>query len=253
MAMRRLLLAVLLAVVVPIAPAAAAADACLVVLECEEASPNPTTSPAPAPAPAPTTTTTAPPPPPAPAADPAAELLALANAARADAGVAPLRASADAADVARGWSESMASSGVLAHNDAWFTPAVRSRLGARRLGENVAYAGSISQAHATLLASPGHRANLLDAGFTVVGMAAVLRDGRWWVTQDFAEVPQAPDAPAPEPARTAPARDLGSPRVAVPPPVARALDDAPSEAARWVARAAAQRSWDSASSSIRWR
>jgi uncharacterized protein YkwD len=43
----------------------------------------------------------------------------------------------------------------------------------RKLGENVGYGGDIDQVHTAYLNSPGHRANILDPGFTQVGTAAV--------------------------------------------------------------------------------
>jgi uncharacterized protein YkwD len=208
--MRRLVLLVL-ALSLPVASAASAADACLLVLECETPAPSTTTSTT-APVAAPPATA------PGPAADhgdPSATLLELANAARADAGVAPLAAAPSIESIAAGWSAVMADRGALAHNDDYFTPGVRSSLGASMLGENVAFAGDIATAHATLMDSPHHRDNLLDARFTVVGMAAVLRDGRWWVTQDFAQVRavSAAAAPAPAPAPTPRSRDASAAEV----------------------------------------
>ncbi|MEZ5381456.1 MAG: CAP domain-containing protein [Microthrixaceae bacterium] len=43
----------------------------------------------------------------------------------------------------------------------------------RRLGENVGYAGSISQVHAAYMKSSGHRANILDGDFDRIGVGAV--------------------------------------------------------------------------------
>jgi hypothetical protein len=61
------------------------------------------------------------------------------------------------------------------------------------------------------MASAPHRANMLDARFVVVGIAAELRDGSWWVTQDFLQpagagaAPTSADtAPGPAPAQVAP-------------------------------------------------
>src|SRR5262249_23264108 len=45
-----------------------------------------------------------------------------------------------------------------------------------RFGENVAEADSAETAHDGLMASPGHRANMLGADFTHVGIAAVKTD-----------------------------------------------------------------------------
>ncbi len=43
----------------------------------------------------------------------------------------------------------------------------------RKLGENVGYGGDIDQVHTAYMNSPGHRANILDRGFTQMGSAAV--------------------------------------------------------------------------------
>lgn len=79
------------------------------------------------------------------------------------------------------WSNHMADEGKLSHSvlsegvpDGWHT-----------LGENVAYAGSVAQAMATLEASAPHRANLLDSAFTSIAIGVVERDGRVWVTEVF--------------------------------------------------------------------
>ena len=97
----------------------------------------------------------------------------------------------------------MADTQVLAHNDAYFSAESKSRLGAKSLGENVARNGSADDAHARLMASPGHRANLMSSKFSVVGIA-VFRDGsgNLWITQGFVQ-PAAASAPAPAPAPAA--------------------------------------------------
>jgi uncharacterized protein YkwD len=84
-------------------------------------------------------------------------------------------------DKAVAWSHHMADEGRLSHSvlrDG--VPA-----GWKVLGENVAYAGSVAQAMATLEASPPHRANLLNPAFTSVAIGVVERDGRVWVTEVF--------------------------------------------------------------------
>lgn len=153
--------------------------------------------PAPSPAPPLTTTTTAPPvtttttTPPvtttttAPPRDPTGALLALLNHERTSRGLPPLARRANVDDVAAGWSVHLADVGALSHNDDYFSPATRKRLGGRALGENVARNASVEAAHRSLMNSPHHRANILDARFTVVGLGAVAGDGSWWVTEDF--------------------------------------------------------------------
>lgn len=201
------------------APSASATiDPCLVCAPDDDDEPPP-----PEPPPPTTTTTTAVPAPPS-AVTVVARMLELANAARRDAGAGPLALRDDVSAIARGWSERMAAAGSLAHNDDYFAESVRRRLGARALGENVAFNRDVDDAHRRLMASPGHRANLLDRRYSVVGIGAVLdRDGTWWFTQDFVE-PAPVHAPAP----------VAAPRPATPPqprpgPVVRAA--APAEVA----------------------
>lgn len=102
----------------------------------------------------------------------------------------------DVVEIARAWSATLAEEGGLRHNDGYFRTSTRRRLHARLLGENVAFAPSVEESHRRLMASEGHRRNLLDARFTVVGIGTVFDDGRWWITQNFLQ----PRHPAPAPA-----------------------------------------------------
>ena len=128
------------------------------------------------------------------------ELVALANSARAAAGVAPLAPRDDLATVARTWSERMAREGRLSHN-----PAVGSQVCCwRSWAENVGYSyRGAADVHRLLMESPGHRANLLAAASTEVGIGtATDAQGRIWVTQVFRRpiaqaAPPAPYAPGP--------------------------------------------------------
>ncbi|MDQ1375085.1 MAG: hypothetical protein QOJ09_2423, partial [Actinomycetota bacterium] len=146
----------------------------------------------------PATVAPAPAPPSAPAApagpaafDPAASaqhLLDLTNAERAAVGVGPLTMRADVTAIAQGQSAAMAAAGTIWHNEAYLTQPVRASLGAAMLGENVGMAGSIDQVHQALMDSPGHKANILEPKFSIVGMAAVRgSDGLIFITQDFVQ------------------------------------------------------------------
>jgi uncharacterized protein YkwD len=53
------------------------------------------------------------------------------------------------------------------------------------VAENVAVVGEIGSAHDDWMKSPGHRANLLDPRLNAVAIAFELRDGRYYVAQDF--------------------------------------------------------------------
>ena len=57
-----------------------------------------------------------------------------------------------------------------------------------RMGENVAYAGSIDQAFQALLNSAPHFANIVDGTFNRIGVGIVTgSDGRVWMTMVFAQ------------------------------------------------------------------
>lgn len=116
------------------------------------------------------------------------------NAARSEAGLAPLAVASDLADVAQRHAVRMADAANLHHN-----PALTSEVtGWGKVGENVGRGPSVETVHDALWASPSHRANLLDPAFTQVGIAVESRDGHLWVTQVFRR-PQAPDGPAVDP------------------------------------------------------
>lgn len=127
------------------------------------------------------------PPPPAPAGTDAYEsqILALVNAQRSAAGFRPLTAHACADGFAEPWSPHMAAEGRLSHQSLG---PVLSRCGARTAAENVGMNSSASPADmvAGFMSSPPHRANILNAAYTGIGVGAY-RDARgvWWVTQDF--------------------------------------------------------------------
>lgn len=239
----------------PLAPAAAATDCGLGGLLSPCVAPPPSPQPAPLPVPPPPVlavpsppagpvtepvVTPAPaPPPPAPAAPVAAgrsgvpaaadRLLQLVNEARSGAGLASLTASSRAASIAAGHSMAMAERGDIYHNPAYLTAATRSSLGARALGENVAMNGSLEAAHQRLMASPGHRANILNGAFDAVGIA-VVRDagGTLFITQNFLDSAGAASA---SPAPKAAAKPAAAPTAPRPATVYRVANAAPAAAA----------------------
>ncbi|WP_432483307.1 CAP domain-containing protein [Kineococcus esterisolvens] len=112
------------------------------------------------------------------------------NAARADAGCAPLAVAEAMTDTATGHSAEMAATGRMTHVGAdGSTPRVR--LAAHgvqpwRTAENVAHGYDAASVVEAWLASPGHRANILDCRLTLVGIAeAPGATGPYW-TQVFA-------------------------------------------------------------------
>jgi hypothetical protein len=142
----------------------------------------------------------------------ASVLVALVNAERLQAGVGPVVLRPDVTAVAQAHSRQMAARGSIFHNDAYFSSESRLRLGAGALGENVSVHPTVLEAHSSLMRSPGHRANILDPRFSIVGFAVTNKDGHAFITEDFM-APARGTAPAPapaatRPAATAPARDV---------------------------------------------
>ena len=113
------------------------------------------------------------------------QILALVNAERTAAGLPALTAQACPDEFAEPWSPHMAAEGGLSHQS--LSP-VLSRCGAHAAAENVGMNSSSSPASmvAAFMNSPGHRANILGASYSGIGIGAY-RDSRgvWWVTQDF--------------------------------------------------------------------
>lgn len=113
------------------------------------------------------------------APDPAAEeeMLELLNRERQAAGLQPLRLDEQLREVARAHSREMFEAGYFGHvSPRTGTVADRVRAaGGRfsRVGENLAYAPTVGMAHEGLMNSPGHRANILEPGFTRVGIGVV--------------------------------------------------------------------------------
>ena len=124
-----------------------------------------------------------------------ARLLALLNSVRSEAGLPPVIADASLASVASGWAASMASAGALSHNGSLTS----SLTGWSKLGENVGRGATIEVVHGILVASPAHRAVMVDPAFTRVGFGVVhAADGRVYVVADFM---QPASAAAPRPAQ----------------------------------------------------
>ena len=103
------------------------------------------------------------------------------NAARANHGRHRLTTRSDLVAVARGQAQRMASRNTLYHNPS-LAQQVRNF---RWVGENVGYGPSVSAVHLAFMASPGHKANILDSDYTEVGVGAVWANGRVWIAQVF--------------------------------------------------------------------
>lgn len=103
------------------------------------------------------------------------------NAERASRGLDRLRAATDLRSVARTQSRTMADQQRLHHT---------TDLGSKvtnwtRLAENVGRGPSAGTIHSALMDSTGHRANILDARLTEIGVGVEVRNGQLWVTQVF--------------------------------------------------------------------
>lgn len=128
------------------------------------------------------------------AIEPAAEqqLLTLINQERAKAGVELLNLDERLTRAARKHSQLMIDHDSLAHQLLGEDPLVM-RLSAEGVrcdhdGENIALNGDVQLAHAALMDSAGHRANILSDHFNSVGIGVVRTGDLVYVTEDFAHV-----------------------------------------------------------------
>jgi hypothetical protein len=149
----------------------------------------------------------------------AGDFVAAINGARANAGLPGLAVAGDLAAVAQGQAQRMAASGTLYHNPNLATEVKNYRLA----GENVGYGPSTSAIHAAFMASPPHRANILNTHYTQVGVGVVVDGGGvTWVAEVFR---QPLSAPAPAPVAPAPV-PKATPKP-VPPPAPKPVAPTP--------------------------
>jgi uncharacterized protein YkwD len=118
------------------------------------------------------------------------QLMEMANAERARAGLAPLKMDDGIVRAARAHAAEMAAQNQLSHQFSDEPPvpqrlAASSSLHLERTGENVAMAADPDQAHHALMSSPPHRDNLLSPNYNVAGFG-VIRSGKMiYLAQDF--------------------------------------------------------------------
>lgn len=121
-------------------------------------------------------------------------VLSSVNSSRANAGKRPLSLRSDLSAVAYRWSQKMAASGKLAHN-----PNLTGQVsGWRWVGENVGYGPDWRTVQVAFMNSPAHRANILDADYSQIGIGVVVSGTRVWITQVF-RAPSGATAAAPKP------------------------------------------------------
>ncbi len=109
------------------------------------------------------------------------DFAALINVERAKQGLGALTVQREIVTVARRHSQTMADQQRLHHNPNFSTQIT----GWQRVSENVGVGPSVSAIHRALMASEGHRRNILDDRVTEVGIGVVISSGRVWVTQNF--------------------------------------------------------------------
>ena len=113
-----------------------------------------------------------------------AEVVRLVNEARAENGLQPLTASAEISRVARAKSQDMADNGYFSHTSPTYgTPfqmLTAFGISYKTAGENIAYGQRTPQEVVTgWLNSPGHRANILNASYTQIGVGYVAAGNYW--------------------------------------------------------------------------
>jgi hypothetical protein len=130
--------------------------------------------------------------PPAPDPAPEKKLLLLVNMVRQNVGLEKLQWDAKLAQAAQAHAHELAAHDDLSHQfpgEADLTERV-AVTGARfsAAAENVAVADDVEEVHLALMASSGHRANIMSPEYNAVGIAVERVGGRTYVTEDFARV-----------------------------------------------------------------
>lgn len=104
-------------------------------------------------------------------------MLDLVNQERQKAGLKPLVADSRLVHLARLKSRDMVDKGYFSHNSPTYGSPFDMMKNAgvqyRYAGENIAGANTVARAHAALMNSSGHRANILNPNFTRIGIGVV--------------------------------------------------------------------------------
>lgn len=116
-------------------------------------------------------------------------MLSLINKDRAKSGLKPLMADGSLRSGALKHSQDMAAKRFLSHTSPTYgTFAQRAKAsGAKVSAENVALYGSVEGAHAGMMGSSAHRANIMNAAYTRAGIGIVYNPakGGYYITQWF--------------------------------------------------------------------
>ena len=131
-------------------------------------------------------------------ADDETAFVASLNATRAKGGLAPLTVDGELRSLARDWAAQMAAAGRISHANPISAGVTSDWL---KLGENVGTGGNVTLIMNAFIASPGHYANLMDPGFTRVGVGAVWVGNALYTVHRFMKVAggQASPPPAQDP------------------------------------------------------
>ena len=100
------------------------------------------------------------------------DALARLNQLRAQQGLTPLVRDAQLDRKANAQAVRMARQQQLSHSDL-------------KLGENVGMGPDVATVQTALVNSPGHFANMVNTGYTRVGIGTVVRNGRLYLVQEF--------------------------------------------------------------------
>lgn len=149
------------------------------------------------------------------AGETAADLTAMTNADRAAAGLRALATAGDLQSLAQSRANEMARSGRLQHTSNLGTKVS----GWKRLGENVGRGPNLRDIETAFMASPSHRENILDPGFTQMGVG-VTWDGKeyFYVAVIFRTPSSTASAPPPTSPPTTRATTPPTTRAASAPP-----------------------------------
>lgn len=133
----------------------------------------------------------------------------LTNSARSDAGLPPLRFSAELTRSAEAKATDMQQRGYFSHNspEGESPFALMSRYGVdyTSAGENLAQGPSIDRMFASWMNSPEHKKNILSPDYTHLGVGVVSQGGRFTAVQHFARLRNAGKDYTPAPAAPSPA------------------------------------------------
>lgn len=135
------------------------------------------------------------------------------NSFRQSRGLPPFQLDPQLSGLAQQQAQYMANTGQLSH-----TPNLAAGVSANwtKLGENVGMGVNLDVIWNAFLSSPPHYANLVDPGYTHIGIGVVIVGNTQWVAHRFMGVAAGP-APAPEPEPVYVPPVTSAPRVTTPP------------------------------------